>query len=53
MKKAVLFAVAASLLLSSVAFAFEGSKSTSDKGSYTEQMAKKKTKKPTKSTPAS
>jgi hypothetical protein len=52
MKKAVIFAVASCLLFSSVAFAFEGSKSTSDKGSYTEQMAKKKTKKTKKAAPA-
>jgi len=51
MKKAVIFAVASCLLFSSVAFAFEGSKSTSDKGSYTEQMAKK-AKKTKKAAPA-
>jgi len=52
MKKAVIFAVASCLLFSSVAFAFEGSKSTSDKSSYTEQMAKKKDKKTKKAAPA-
>ncbi|WP_243358960.1 hypothetical protein [Fundidesulfovibrio terrae] len=42
MKKAVILAVASCLLMSSVAFAFEGKSSSSDKSSYTEMMKKKK-----------
>ncbi|MBI4804490.1 MAG: hypothetical protein HY795_04570 [Desulfovibrio sp.] len=43
MKKAVILAIVSCFLMSSVAFAFP-TKDTSDKGSYTEQMAKKKKK---------
>jgi hypothetical protein len=43
MKKAVILAIVSCFLMSSVAFAFP-SKDTSDKSSYTEQMAKKKKK---------
>lgn len=50
MKKAVLFAVASCLLMTSVAFAFETKSTSSDKGSYIEQMAKKKKKKAPKTT---
>lgn len=48
MKKAIILAIVSCFLMSSVAFAFETSASTSDKSSYTEQM-KKKTKKAKKS----
>lgn len=44
MKKVIVLAAAACLLMTSVAFAFE-TKSSTDNGSYIEQMAKKKTKK--------
>ncbi len=45
MKKAIVIAIASFLLMTSAAFAFETKSSVEKKGSYIEQMAKKKTKK--------
>ncbi len=44
MKKAIIFAVASCLLFGSMAFAFEGKTTSSEKSSVIEQMAKKKKK---------
>ena len=46
MKKAIVFAIASCLLMSSVAFAFEGKNTSNDKSSYTEMAKKKKKKAP-------
>ena len=52
MKKAIILAIASCFLMSSVAFAFPAKSTSTDKGSYTEQMAKKKKKKSKKTTAA-